>query len=131
MAATYWSGIAASVSFAPTGGGTINVDNKTWNKSKKNKLIEVTNANSGNNEKYMAGVYAQSGDFDFFWDSTNQPETGGMVEGATGVLTENLAASAHGYTQAIILEELSIKTATAEAIIYNAKYRGNGPITRF
>lgn len=127
----YWSGIGAKVTFQPTNGAVMQIDNQTWNKSKKNKVIEMTNANTLNNEIYISGVFAQSGDFDVCWDSTNTPEAGGLIEGNTGVITEYLGLSGQGYSQKVIIEEIAPKTATAEGIKYNAKYKGNGPITKF
>jgi len=121
----FWNGIGGAVGFTPTGGVLMIVSNTEWNKDKKNKINDVTNANSGGNEQYISGVFAQTGSFTVVWDSTLPPDTNGLVEGNTGIISEEFGNSGHGYAQSVIIEQISMKVnAQQGAIMYTVTYRG-------
>lgn len=128
---TYWSGVGGVVKFTPDLTSIeITLNNFTWTKNAKNRLAEVTNAQSGGHAKYIASVSEADGSFDVVWDSAAVPENLGIFPGSSGTIKEYLGGSTKFKSQSIVIEQISHKVDTRNgAITYTCTYKGNGAIT--
>lgn len=129
-AETFWGGQGGTVEFTPTGGSLMTVANKSWKLKKANRVNEVTNAGSLNQEQWISGVNQQEGSFEVFYDSSLPPDSNGLYEGNTGTLVSNLGDSTHYYSQKVIIVSVEpALDAQQGAIMYTVSYKGIGAIT--
>lgn len=127
---TFWGGQGGTVEFTPKGGSQMTVANKSWKFKRANKVNEVTNAGSDDQEQWIAGVSGQEGSFEVFWDSTLPPESNGLYDGNTGTLILNLGASGHYYSQTVIIVSIEpALDAQQGAIMYTVSYKGITSVT--